>query len=171
MNHDYKYLLPGNFSKDSRVWVYQSSRMLTLSEALEAEELINNFCQEWTSHGADVEAFGTIFFGQFLVLMADETKAGVSGCSTDSSVRFVKELERKSNIDFFNRSNLAFIINDKIQLLPLNQLSYAYENNFITGETLYFNNTVLNKEQLEDKWIIPIKDSWLSSRLKMPFAT
>ena len=171
MNHEYKYLLPGNFSKDSRVWVYQSSRMLTLSEALEAEELINNFCQEWTSHGADVEAFGTIFFGQFLVLMADETKAGVSGCSTDSSVRFVKELERKSNIDFFNRSNLAFIINDKIQLLPLNQLSYAYENNFITGETLYFNNTVLNKEQLEDKWIIPIKDSWLSSRLKMPFAT
>ena len=171
MNHEYKYLLPGNFSKDSRVWVYQSSRMLTLSEALEAEELINNFCQEWTSHGADVEAFGTIFFGQFLVLMADETKAGVSGCSTDSSVRFVKELERKFNIDFFNRSNLAFIIKDKIQLLPLNQLSYAYENNFITGDTLYFNNTVLNKEQLEDKWIIPLKDSWLSSRLKMPFAS
>ena len=66
MNHEYKYLLPGNFSKDSRVWVYQSSRVLTLSEALEAEELINNFCQEWTSHGADVEAYGTIFFGQFL---------------------------------------------------------------------------------------------------------
>ena len=103
--------------------------------------------------------------------MADETKAGVSGCSTDSSVRFVKELERKFNIDFFNRSNLAFIIKDKIQLLPLNQLSYAYENNFITGDTLYFNNTVLNKEQLEDKWIIPVKDSWLSSRLKMPFAS
>ena len=145
--------------------------MLTLSEALEAEELINNFCQEWTSHGADVEAYGTIFFGQFLVLMADETKAGVSGCSTDSSVRFVKELERKFNIDFFNRINLAFIIKDKIQLLPLNQLSYAYENNFITGDTLYFNNTVLNKEQLEDKWIIPVKDSWLSNRLKMPFAS
>ena len=171
MNHDYKYLLPGNFSKDSRVWVYQGSRILALSEALEAEELINNFCQEWTSHGADVEAYGNIFFGQFLVLMADETKAGVSGCSTDSSVRFVKELEKKFNIDFFNRSSLAFIIKDKIQLLPLNQLSYAYENNFITGETLYFNNTVLNKEQLEHKWIIPVKDSWLANRLKMPFAS
>ena len=171
MNHEYKYLLPGNFSKDSRVWVFQGSRMLTLSEALEAEELINNFCQEWTSHGADVKAYGNIFFGQFLVLMADETNAGVSGCSTDSSVRFVKELEQKFNIDFFNRSNLAFIIKDKIQLLPLNQLSYAYENNFITADTLYFNNTVLNKEQLEDKWIIPVKDSWLANRVKMPFAS
>ena len=171
MNHEYKYLLPGNFSNDSRVWVYQGSRMLTLSEALEAEELINNFCREWTSHGADVKAYGNIFFGQFLVLMADETKAGVSGCSTDSSVRFVKELEKKFNIDFFNRSCLAFIIKDKIQLLPLNQLSYAYENNFISGDTLYFNNTVLNKGQLEDKWIIPVRDSWLANRLKMPFAS
>jgi len=167
MNHEYKYLLPGNFSKDSRVWVYQGSRILSLSEALEAEELINNFCTEWTSHGADVEAYGNIFFGQFLVLMADETRAGVSGCSTDSSVRFVKELEKKFNIDFFDRTNLAFIIKDKEQLLPLNQLSYAYENNFITADTLYFNNPVLNKEQLEDNWIIPVKDSWLANRLKM----
>jgi len=167
MNHEYKYLLPGNFSKDSRVWVYQGSRILSLSEALEAEELINNFCTEWTSHGADVEAYGNIFFGQFLVLMADETRAGVSGCSTDSSVRFVKELEKKFNIDFFDRTNLAFIIKDKVQLLPLNQLSYAYENNFITADTLYFNNPVLNKEQLEDNWIIPVKDSWLANRLKM----
>ena len=171
MNHEYKYLLPGNFSKDSRVWVYQGSRMLTLSEALEAEEFIKNFCQEWTSHGADVEAYGNIFFGQFLVLMADETRAGVSGCSTDSSVRFVKELEKKFNIDFFNRSSLAFIIKDKIQLLPLNQSSYAYENNFISGDTLYFNNTVLNKEQLENNWIIPVKHSWLTNRLKIPFAS
>ena len=171
MNHEYKYLLPGNFSKNSRVWVYQGSSMLTLSEALEAEDLIKNFCQEWTSHGADVEAYGNIFFGQFLVLMADETRAGVSGCSTDSSVRFVKELEKKFNIDFFNRSSLAFIIKDKIQLLPLNQLSYAYENNFINGDTLYFNNTVLNKEQLENNWIIPVKHSWLTNRLKIPFAS
>jgi len=169
MNYEYKYLLPGNFSKESRVWVYQGSRLLTLSEVLDVEELIKDFCREWTSHGADVEAYGNIFFGQFLVLMADETKAGVSGCSTDSSVRFVKELEKKFNVDFFNRSNLAFIIKDKIQLLPVNQLAYAYENNFLTADTLYFNNTVLNKEQLEEKWIIPVKDSWLASRLKTPF--
>jgi hypothetical protein len=171
MNMEYKYLLPGSFSGESRVWVYQGSRTLTLSEALEAEELINNFCEEWRSHGAEVQAYGNIFFGQFVVLMADETRAGVSGCSTDSSVRFVKELEKKFNIDFFNRTNLAFMIKDKIQLLPLSQLSYAYENNFITADTPYFNNTVLNKEQLENNWIIPVKNSWLAQRLKLPLVS
>jgi hypothetical protein len=167
MNLEYKYLLPGSFSKDSRVWIYQTSRLLSLSEALEAEELINKFCAEWQSHGADVSAYGTLFFGQFLVLMADETRAGVSGCSTDSSVRFVKELGQKFNLDFFDRTNLAFVVKDKIQLLPINQLAYAFENGFINADTLYFNNTVLNKEQLENNWIIPLKNSWLARRLKL----
>jgi hypothetical protein len=98
--------------------------------------------------------------------MADETKAGVSGCSTDSSVRFVKELEHKFTVDFFDRNTLAFVVKDKIELLPLNQLSYAFQNGFITADTLYFNNTVLNKEQLEHNWLIPIKESWLVTRLK-----
>lgn len=165
MNREYKHLLPGSFSGESRVWVYQASRTLTVSEALEAEEMIKDFCEEWRSHGAEVQAYGNLFFGQFLILMADETKAAVSGCSTDSSVRFVKELEKKFNIDFFNRTNLAFWIKDKVQLLPLGQLAYALENNFIGPDTLYFNNTVLNKEQLENSWIIPVKDSWLANRL------
>ena len=166
MNLEYKYLLPGSFADVSKVWVYQASRQFTLSEALEAEELINQFCAEWRSHGADVQAYGNLFFGQFLVLMADETKAGVSGCSTDSSVRFVKELEHKFTVDFFDRNTLAFVVKDKIELLPLNQLAYAFQNGFITADTLYFNNTVLNKEQLEHNWLIPIKESWLVTRLK-----
>jgi hypothetical protein len=167
MNQEYKYLLPGSFSRDSKVWVYQGSRVLTLSEALEAEELINEFCGRWQSHGADVEAYGNLFFGQFLVLMADESMAKVGGCSTDSSVHFVKELGKKIGIDFFDRNNLAFVVKDKIQLIPLGQLNYAYENNFITADTLYFNNTVLNKEELENNWIIPVKNSWLARRLSI----
>lgn len=166
MNFEYKHLLPQDFARESRVWVYQASRLLTISEALEAEGLINEFCMQWSSHGADVKAYGNLFFGQFLILMADERMAGVSGCSTDSSVRFVQHLGQKFGIDFFNRTNLAFVVKEKIQLLPLSQLSYAFQNEFITADTLYFNNTVLNKEQLENNWIVPIKNSWLASRLK-----
>ena len=167
MNFEYKHLLPDNFSSSSRVWVYQCSRLLSLTEALEAEERIAKFCAEWLSHGADVKAYGNLFFGQFLVLMADETQAGVSGCSTDSSVRFVQRLGQDFGVDFFNRTNLAFIQKDKVQLLPLGQLNYAFQNGFINADTLFFNNVVLNKEQLENNWIIPIKSSWLAGRLAL----
>ena len=143
MNFEYKHLLPDHFSPTSRVWVYQSNRLFSLSEALEIEAVVNDFCQQWQSHGAEVNAYGNLFFGQFLILMTDETQVAVSGCSTDSSVHFVKQLGDRFKVDFFNRSNLAFIIKHKIQVLPLNQLTYAVDHNFINGETLYFNNTCL----------------------------
>ncbi|MBB1287216.1 hypothetical protein HRH25_22760 [Flavisolibacter sp. BT320] len=167
MNLDYKHLLPESFADKSRVWIYQSNRVLSLSEALEAEELINQFAEEWKSHGADVDAFGNLFFGQFVVLMADETRAGVSGCSTDSSVRFIKALGEKFGVDFFNRTNLAFVVKDKIQVLPMNQLAYAVQNGFVTGETLYFNNLVQTKAELENDWIIPVQSSWLGKKLSL----
>ncbi len=165
MNLEYNHLLPAGFSAQSKVWIYQCNRLLSLSEALEAEEDINAFCKEWHSHGTKVEAWGNLFFGQFLILMADESSAGVSGCSTDSSVRFVKELGQNFSVDFFDRTNLAFVVKDKIELLPFSQLSYAVTNNFINETTLYFNNTILNKQQLESSWIIPVKDSWLNKKL------
>ena len=110
MNLEYKHLLPQEFSPQSRVWIYQSSRMFLLSEALEIEELLNKFSSEWRSHGAEVDAYANLFFGQFIILMADERRAGVSGCSTDASVRFIKDLGEKFQVDFFNRTNLAFVV-------------------------------------------------------------
>jgi len=47
----------------------------------------------------------------------------------------------------------------------MSQLEYAVENNFINAETLYFNNTVLSKKEMVEKWIIPVKDSWLGKRI------
>lgn len=167
MNLEYKHLLPDNFSANSRVWIYQSSRLFTLSEALEIESLLNKFSAEWRSHGAEIDAYGNLFFGQFVVLMVDETRAGVSGCSTDSSVRFIKALGEQFNVDFFNRTQLAFYVKNKTQLLPLNQLSYAVQNHFIDGNTLYFNNLVQTKKELEESWIVPIKDSWLAKKLNL----
>ena len=164
MNLNYQQLLPEEFSNNSRVWIYQSNRLFTLGEALDIETAINNFCEDWQSHGADVKAFGNLFFGQFIVLMADETAAAVSGCSTDSSVRFIKTLGAQYNVDFFNRTNLAFIVKGKVEILPLNQLTYAFQNNFINGETIYFNNTITNKEQLLNNWLIPVQRSWLAPK-------
>lgn len=166
MDFNYKDLLPENFDALSRVWVYQCSRILTLPEALQVEEILNNFTANWKSHGTEVKGYANLFFGQFVIFMADETAAGVSGCSTDSSVKIVKQIELAFGVDMFNRQNLAFIVKDKIQLLPLAQLNYAFENNFINAHTLYFNNLVATKEQFENKWMIPVKDSWLAKRIK-----
>ncbi len=165
MNLDFQEHIPEDFSDTSKVWIYQSSRMFFISEALEMEDMLKAFAANWKSHGAEVKGFANLFFGQFIILMADETAAGVSGCSTDSSVHLIKSIEKKFNVDLFNRQNLAFEVKEKIQLLPLSQLEYAAENGFINADTLYFNNTVLTKKELLEKWIIPVKESWLSKKV------
>lgn len=165
MNLDFQSHIPEDFNNDSRVWIYQSSRLFFISEALQMEDMLNDFVKSWNSHGDPVKGYANLLFGQFIILMADETATGVSGCSTDSSVRLIKSIEQKFNVQLFDRQNLAFVVKDKIQLLPLNQIGYAVENNFINADTLYFNNTVLTKKELLDKWLIPVKESWLAKRV------
>jgi hypothetical protein len=165
MNVDFTEHLPEDFSDTSRVWIYQSSRLFFISEALEMEDMLNDFAAGWKSHGAPVKGFANLFFGRFIVLMADETATGVSGCSTDSSVHLIKAIEEKYKVQMFDRQNLAFIVKDKIEVIPLSQLEYAVENNFINADTLYFNNTVLSKKEMIEKWIIPVKESWLAKRV------
>lgn len=166
MDFDISQHLPETFPNNSRVWIYQSSRLFLISEALEMEEMLNNFVEEWKSHGDCVTGFANLFFGRFLILMADETSTGVSGCSTDSSVRLVKEIGNKYHVDLFDRRSLAFIVKDKIEVIPMQQLPYAIENNFITPNTLFFNNTVTSKKELLEQWIIPAGESWLSRYFK-----
>jgi hypothetical protein len=165
MNFEYTNLLEDDFHPRSRVWIYQANRLFSLSEALEIESMLSRFITEWYSHGDKVKGAGHLFFGQFVVLMADETAAGVSGCSTDSSVRLIKEIELRFGVTMFDRITLAFVIKDKVQLLPMTQLQYAYDNQFITGDTLYFNNLVTTKQELEEKWLIPVRESWLSKKI------
>lgn len=165
MNLEYKNLLSEDFHPESRVWVYQCSRLFSLGEALDIEKKLEEFTAQWKSHGTPVKGAAHLFFGQFIILMADESATGVSGCSTDSSVRLIKEIEQQYQVNLFERTTLAFVVKEKIQLLPLSQLQYAADNGFITPGTLYFNNLVQTKAELENNWIIPVKDSWLKTRI------
>ena len=165
MNIHFQELIPGDFDDNSRVWVYQSSRVFSLSEALQLEKQIASFIKEWNSHGSLVKSYSNLFFGQFIVMMADETHVKVGGCSTDSTFRFIKNIEKEYNVQLLDRQTLAFIVNEKIRLIPLALVNYSIDHNLITPETLYFNNTILTKKELVNNWIISVKNSWLALRI------
>ena len=162
MNIHFQDMIPEDFDNNSRVWVYQSNRPFTISEALEIEELLEDFCKVWNSHGSEVKSYANLFFGNFIIIMADETNIKVGGCSTDSSLRFIKKIEADYNVKLLNRQMLAFIVKENIRLIPLSKVNSSIEEDIITPDTLYFNNTILTKKELLKNWIIPVKDSWLA---------
>ncbi|MGH2564066.1 MAG: hypothetical protein ACRDE5_06120 [Ginsengibacter sp.] len=165
MNVNFHALVPKDFNNNSHVWIYQCNRVFTLTEAIQIEELLKDFAANWKSHGTHVKGYGNLFFGQFIIFMADETASGVSGCSTDSSVRLIKNIEKDFQVDMFDRQLLAFIINERIQMIPLSQVNNFLEEGILSANTLYFNNTILTKEELLNSWIMPVKESWLAKRV------
>jgi hypothetical protein len=167
MEFNYWKALPAEFDESSRVWIYQSNRLFTLQEALQIDDVLNLFTASWNSHGIPVKGFAKLFFGHFIVLMADEQKSQVSGCSTDSSVHMIREIEKLFAVGLFDRQLLAFYIRDKVHLLPLAQLASGFAQGVIHQDSLYFNNNILTKKELENNWIIPVNQSWLASRIPM----
>lgn len=160
-------LIPADFSDNARVWIYQSSRPFIEKEANEINEQLHQFYSQWLSHGAPVKGWAKLLFRQFIVVMADEGDVTVSGCSTDSSVKVVKSLERQYSVNFFDRMMLTFLVKDKAEMLPMHQVQYALDKGYIDADTPLFNNTLTSKKELMESWLVPLKDSWLANRVTL----
>jgi hypothetical protein len=160
-------LIPSDFSDNARVWIYQSSRAFIDKEANEVNEQLLQFYTQWQSHGAPVKGWAKLLFNQFIVIIADETEVMVGGCSTDSSVRVVKSIERQYTVNMFDRLILTFLVNDKAQMLPLNQIQYAIDKGYINKDTPLFNNLVATKHDLMHNWLAPLHTTWLASRVNL----
>ncbi len=158
-------LLPADFSPQSRVWIYQAGRPFSEEETRMIDEQLLQFYLQWETHGQPVKGWAKLLFRQFVVVIADETGTHVSGCSTDGMVRVIKSLERQFSTTFFDRMTLTFLKNDKAEMLPMNQVSYALEKGFLSPETPFFNNTVTTLEGLRNEWIVLLKESWLGKKL------
>lgn len=146
----------------ARLWVYQASRPLTEAEQAEIKPLLERFATEWSSHGKGLQASAKLLYGQFLVLANNETETSASGCSIDASVRFVKELEQRFNISFFDRTQLAFLKEGEVEQVSLSDMKSKVAAGEINKETLYFDTLVNNYGELQKAWPRPAGASWLA---------
>jgi len=146
----------------ARVWIYQASRPLTKSEETSIQPLLSRFADEWTSHGRTLQASLVVLHHQFLVVGLDEAVADASGCSIDASVRFLRELEMHLGVSLLEKSQLAFLIDDQVQLFDRRQLRAAVEAGQLNSSTPYFDATVARKEALATLFPAPAGGTWLA---------
>jgi hypothetical protein len=146
----------------SRIWIYQASRPLTAAEVEALQPVLNQFVTEWTSHGQRLQASAQIFHHQFLVIANDEEVNSPSGCSIDASVRFVKQLEQQLNVSFFDRTQLAFLQDGEVIVIPLKAIKQEVSAGALRPDSLYFDNTLSTAGQLQQAWPRPAKETWLS---------
>jgi hypothetical protein len=146
MQLNFKHIFP-KLSDHSRVWLYLSDRKLDSTEQLFAEEKLQDFLSTWKAHGKSLNCNGTILFSQYLILSVDEDIESASGCSIDSSVRFVKLLGVELTVDFFNRLNVLSWVNE-------NETRVFSYFEAINSDITYFNPSIQTLGELRGNWII-----------------
>jgi hypothetical protein len=148
------------FSDESRVWIYQSNRALTVEEAKNLDMELNLFANQWTAHDQLLRATGQVLLNRFIVLIVDESKTGASGCSIDKSVHFMQVLEKAYNLDLFDRMTFAYKQDGEVKTAKSNEFADLYKAGKINDQTPVFDNLVISLKDLKEKWIKPLSESW-----------
>lgn len=143
-----------------RIWIYQSNRELTEQESQWLTTKLSDFTRQWAAHGKQLAARAEVRFNRFIILFLNEAMEAASGCSIDSSVRFLKDIEEELSIDLFDRMQIAYRKGDAIEAVSRSEFEKLIDSGEVTENTIVFNNTVANSEELASNWEVPMKDSW-----------
>lgn len=153
------------FSPDSRVWVYTADRTLQQDELQTASAALSQFCKEWTAHNQALKADFMIPYGRFIVLMVDQSNTEASGCSIDKSVRFLKDLSAKLDIDFFKRLEMPYLEGENIRTVAYGAIPDQVSVGLIHPETLFFNPRVSTLSEFDSEFLLPLNKHWLGKSL------
>lgn len=144
----------------SKVWFYFISRPLTEDEKQIFQIEKANFLSNWNTHGKQNSADIQILGDKVLMIVADN-KDGVSGCSIDKSVAWIKHLSSIWNIDLLDRNWVVYEDQDQRSVLCKLNLFWAKRKaNEIKDSTLIWDTTVTTLESFNTAFILPFSESW-----------
>lgn len=147
---------------ESRIWIYPSNRKFSKEEISEIEIAAKNFVEDWAAHGTSLEASYIIKYERFIVFAVNQEVHAASGCSIDSSVQFIQELEQKYQVDLLDKMNVTFKNGEFIAHKSLIDFKKMAKDKAVTGATIVFNNLVNTIEEFNSAWEVSAAESWHS---------
>ncbi|HLP65267.1 ABC transporter ATPase [Flavobacterium sp.] len=147
---------------ESRIWIYQSNRKFSDDEMVEIEKDLNEFLNNWSAHGAALEASYQLKYNRFIIIAVNQEVQAATGCSIDSSVAFIQSLEQRYNVDLLDKMNVTFKNGEHVAHKTLIDFKRMAKEKAVTANTIVFNNLVNTIEEWNDNWEVPAGDSWHS---------
>ena len=158
------YLEFKNLSPKARCWIYilQSPVTKVLFKKLDFE--LNKVCENWVSHGKNINSNYKIIDKQFIILFAEENN--VSGCSIDAVNNEMIRISNVLGIGLKPNSKIGIFKKDIIHFFDKDEIIDLIQKNEFSLSNVMVNTNVRNKYEFESSWKIQIKDSWLKTFLK-----
>ncbi len=141
-----------DLSPASKIWIYKSNRELTTSEQEFIRKELDIFIPQWASHGNKLFGAAEILENWFVVLAVDETQSMASGCSIDTSVQFMKAVEKELNVNFFDRMQVLIDKNGEKQQVHFSEIGNH-------SDASIYNPLVATLGEFNTNWLIPVQES------------
>lgn len=150
-----------HLSDTARVWVYAFPRDLTDTERETVARHLQAFVDDWQSHGTPVNGAFELVDDRFVVLAAEATGDGISGCSIDSSVRVFKYFQSELNLDALDRGRIHYRENGTIHTLDRLHFKKRTTNGEIQPDTMVYDTTIETLGDLRaGRLTRPFRESW-----------
>lgn len=147
---------------ESKIWIYQSNRKLSDAEVAEIEVDLKAFIEEWSAHGTALEASFLLKYNRFIILAVNQEVQQATGCSIDSSVVFIQQLESKYGIDLLDKINVTYKQGEFLTHKSLVDFKRMAKEKAVSENTIVFNNLVNTIEEWKESWEVPASESWHS---------
>lgn len=151
-----------NLPEESKIWIYQSNRKFSDEEMVEIENDLKEFIENWSAHGSSLEASYLLKYNRFIVLAVNQHVQQATGCSIDSSVAFIQNIEEKYQVDLLDKMNVTFKNGEHIAHKSLIDFKRMAKEKAVTSNTIVFNNLVNTIEEFNENWEVPAAESWHS---------
>lgn len=151
-----------NLPEESKIWIYQSNRKFSDEELADIELNLKVFIENWAAHGTSLEASFELKYNRFIILAVNQEVQAATGCSIDSSVQFIQNLEQKYEVDLLDKMNVTFKLGEHIAHKTLLDFKKMAKDKAVTENTIVFNNLINNIAEYNESWEVPAMDSWHS---------
>ena len=148
-----KIELFNQYPSDAKIWLYTTDRILNTIELESIQKELDEYCNQWLSHGKSLHAKISFLSNILLAFVVDTTKVHASGCSIDDSIKFLKYLGQKYSVHFLDR-NTCWIIDQN----EMKKSSFFDLKNY--NEEWMYNLSATHLGELREKPLIRVKE-WL----------
>lgn len=149
----------------ARVWTYKSATPFNLEQCALIMKRGSAFVNSWATHGTALMAAVEVLHDHFVVLAVDERQVAASGCSIDTSIQFVQELERELGLSLTDRMVVIYEKEDTVRSCRVPEIAQLLQSGELTADTMVFDDMVATKGDLRARFRMPLAQTWMARYL------
>jgi hypothetical protein len=146
---------------ESRVWVFAANPPLDDQRSAELLRAVDTFLAQWAAHGQPLTCGREFRDGRFLVIGADQTETGASGCSIDGLYRQLRAFEQEHGVSLMSREPVFYRDpSGEVRSASREEFARLSSSGEIGADTSVFDTSISSLGEWRERFELPAAGSW-----------